>query len=333
MINRTILIKSPFHKQNTNTFTGTAEVNEMQSGVDSSYPEGTEAAKIAMETMIEGIGVAGEALVFYDKLVENIIPWTDLNNTLQQLDRFQEDYSTGSALLISEIKTLMMNGIDAYFSASQDVYELAGTIATHLELYIKLFNGHDARQAEAQKNLLIKIFDSGLKKLKSAQEQLGESSASFNAVFGQLSTLRKRFEDEFDAQSEFFQTKMKVIDKGSRLLGLSIFGLSGFFLGAEFGYQKYVRELQQELERIKRFYYFLQVKIAQASNNIDDTKKVLRTEIQHISDLKVQILQTQTFVDLDYVPDLRDKAINTAQNLIAKCMGYRKRHIEKNELN
>lgn len=285
-----------------------------------------------METVIEGIEVAEEALVFYDKLVEQIIPWKDFNNTLVELDRFHQDYSTESALLISEIKTFMLDGMDAYFAASQDVYEFAGTIATHLELYIKLFNGHNARKAGAQKNLLLEIFDSGLKKLKSAQEQLGKSSESFNSVFGQLSTLRKRFEDEFDMHSEYFQIKMKIYKKGSHFFG-SLFGISGYFLGAEIGNQRYVRKLQQELERIKMFYYYLHVKIPQAFNNIDDTKKIIRNEIHHISELKVQIEETQTFVILDYMADVRDEAINAAQNLITKCMAYRKRHIEKTELN
>lgn len=295
--------------------------------------EDTEGARIAMETVIEGIEVAEEALLFYDKLVEQVIPWKSFNSTLFELDRFQKDYSTESALLISEIKTIMMDGMDQYFAASQDVYEFAGTIATHLKLYIKLFNGHNARQADAQKNLLLKIFDSGLKKLKSAQEQLGKSSESFNFVFGQLSILRKRFEDEFDVHSKFFQTKMKVYKKGSRFFGLSIFGLAGYFLGAEFGNQKYVVKLQQELRRIEMFYYYLHLKIAEAFTNIEDTKKVLQSEIQNISDLKVQIEETQTFVDLDYVPDLRDMAISAAQNLIIKCTEYRERHIEKTELN
>lgn len=295
--------------------------------------EDTREARIAMETVIESIEVAKEALVFYDRLVEQVIPWKDFNNTLFELDRFQKDYSTESALLISEIKTIMMNGMDEYFAASQDVYEFAGTIATHLKLYIKLFNGHNARQAYAQKNLLLEIFDTGLEKLKSAQERLGKSSESFNIVFGQLSTLRKRFEDEFDLHSKFFKAKMKVIKKVSRLFGLSIFGLAGYFLGAEFGDQKYVRKLKQELRKIEMFYYYLHLKIADAFTNIDGTKKILQTEIHHISDLKVQIEETQTFVDLDYVPDLRDKAISAAQILITKCMEYRKRHIEKTELN
>lgn len=291
-----------------------------------SLSKDTAETRRAMETVIAGIEVAEQALVFYDQFVEQVIPWKDFSETFWKLDKFKNDYSAESAALIGEIKTFMMNGMDAYFAASQDVYEFAGTLTTHLKLYIKLFDGHNARKADAQKNLMLELFDSGLKKLKSAQEQLGDSSQSFNTVFGQLSTLRKRFEDEFDMKSEFFKIKMKYYKKGARFFG-SLFGLSGYFLGVEIGNRKYVHKLQRELHKIKMFYYYLHVQMAAAFNNIDDTKRTLLKEIQHISDLKIQIDQTQTLVDLDYVADLREQAIDAANHLITKCMAYRKRHI------
>lgn len=288
-------------------------------------------AKLTLETVRDGIEEAKGALVLYDQLVEQVIPWKEFNDTLIGLDKFRESYTTESALLISEIKTLMTDGINAYFSASQSIYEWAGIAASHLHLYIKLFSGHDARRAAAQKHLLVKLLESGIEKMTAAQVQLGKSSESFNAVFGQLSTLRKRFEDEFNVESEFFQEKIESVRQGSHFLGSSFFGLSGYFLGEEIGEKRYVYRLKRELEMVERFYFNLHVKIEHAFNNIDNTKKLLGREIQYITDLKIQIGNTNDFVNLDQVPDLRKTVIESAKDLIAKCEEYRKRHIDKIE--
>lgn len=80
-------------------------------------------AQMIFDTVKEGIDTADKALVFYDKLVDRVIPWEEFNETLVELDKFRKDYTIESAALIGETKTLMMNGMDEYFSASQDIYE------------------------------------------------------------------------------------------------------------------------------------------------------------------------------------------------------------------
>lgn len=288
---------------------------------------------MTLETVRDGIEEAKGALAMYDQLVERVIPWTTFNDFLIGLDKFREDYSSESALLISDIKTLITDGLGAYFSASQSVYEWAGMAATNLELYVKLFDHHDARRAAAQKKLLLELLESGIEKMTAAQKELGKSLQSFNSVNGELSTLRKRFEDEFDEKSEFFQAKIELIRSGSHFWGSSLFGLSGYFFGAEIGERKYVNQLKRELRKIEMFYYHLHLNIEQALNSIDDTKKMLGHEIEHITEIKIQIGDTQLFVNLDELADMRDTIIETAQGLVRKCEQYRKRHVEKIESN
>lgn len=288
-------------------------------------------AKLALETVRDGILEAKGALVVYDQLVERVVPWKEFSDILIGLDKFREDYSTESALLITEIKTLMTDGINAYFSASESVYEWTGTAITDLGLYIKLFSHYDVRRAAAQRKLLIDLLGSGVEKMSAAQKQLDKSSKSFNRVYSELSTLRKRFEDEFDETSEFFQVKMELIRSGSHFWGSSLFGLSGYFFGEEIGERKYVNKLKRELRKIEMFYYHLHLKIEQALNNIVDTKKILGVEIQHITEMKIQVGDTKVFVGLDEVPDMRDAIIETAKDLISKCEQYRKKHVEKIE--
>lgn len=60
--------------------------------------------------------------------------------------------------------------------------------------------------------------------------------------------------------------------------------------------------------------------------SIDNIKEAFKTEIQHIGDLKVHILSTETLVKMDGVQELRDMVINSVQDLIANCEEYRERH-------
>lgn len=60
--------------------------------------------------------------------------------------------------------------------------------------------------------------------------------------------------------------------------------------------------------------------------SIDNIKEAFKTEIQHISDLKVHISSTETLIKMDDVQELRDTVIKSVQDLIAQCDEYRKRH-------
>lgn len=80
-------------------------------------------ARVVIEVVKEGIATADKALTMYDKVIDRVVPWKTFNETLVELDQFRKDYSIESAALIGEVKTLMMNGIDAYHAASQNVYE------------------------------------------------------------------------------------------------------------------------------------------------------------------------------------------------------------------
>lgn len=80
-------------------------------------------AKVVIKVINEGIETADKALTMYDKVIDRVVPWKTFNETLVDLDKFRKDYSVESAELIGEVKTLMMNGIDAYHAASQNVYE------------------------------------------------------------------------------------------------------------------------------------------------------------------------------------------------------------------
>lgn len=176
--------------------------------------------------MKAGIERSSEALALYDRVLDQVVPWKEFNATLVELDNYRKDYSIESATLIGEIKTLMMDGIDAYVAASQSVYEWAGLVIPLLKAYLKLFDCHNPKNAEGQKTILLKVLDQGLIKMLAAQEHLGRSSGSFNQATGRLTTLHSRFEYEFQENSDFVQNKITQIRIGA-YAGGALFGIPG----------------------------------------------------------------------------------------------------------
>lgn len=281
-----------------------------------------------METAREGIKTVGEVLTLYDRVLDRVIPWKELNETLVELDKFRKDYSAESGALIGEIKTLMMNGIDRYFIASQSVYEWASLVTPLLTGYILLFNGKTAKSTAAQKELLLRVLDDGIRKLTDSQEYLHKSSTSFNEAAGKLTTLQSRFNIEFQEKGEFIQSKISKVRIGAYTSG-ALFGIPGLLIAYYVAEGKFVPKLMEKLKTIETFYDNLHETVDQAANDIENTKKTLTDEIKHIGEIKVKTQETKTFVGLDDVPELRDTVIQSAHELIAKCTEYREKHIKR----
>lgn len=108
---------------------------------------------LVVTTVEEGIKVAYEALIAYEQLIEGDIPWEELKNSLDHLDAFRNGISNDSTLLVNELRAHMTTGIYAHFFASQNIYEWVRLTKTYLQLYIKLFDDHDAKKAESQSRI------------------------------------------------------------------------------------------------------------------------------------------------------------------------------------
>lgn len=289
--------------------------------------------RFALKAIRDSATTAINAIDLYNSVIDRIVPWKEFNETLVELDKFRDDYTDESALLIAEIRTLMEHGIDAYFAASQSVYEWCGLAMSNLRLYIRLFELGGTAAGTAQKTLLVNILNDGVEKMSAAQDSLGKSSQSFNRVFGKLSILLVRLESEFDEKSEFYQTKVKIlqtITAGAKYVGQipGLFGLTVKHLG-RLVEENITSVLAAKLDSITQFYNHLKAKVQQAFHDIYKTKSILNNEIERIGELKVQTQQTATFVSLDDAPDIRDLAIQYAHQLIDKCITYRQSHIDE----
>lgn len=285
--------------------------------------DGTNVAKQVINTFKEGIGAAHEFLDLYDRLLDRVVPYKEFEATVKDLDKFREDYSKESADLLGKIKTFMLDGMDAYHRSVQIVYEWTGLAGPLLKTYIKLFERNDEDKANAQKQILLKVLDDGIKSMKQAQIDLDKSSSRFNDAAGELTSLNIRLAGEFDSKSSYFDskvTKMRIMGYGGGLI-LGPFGLGIAYIVLE---KNIIPDLTKTFEGIKKFYEDMTTKVSEAFTGIDTTKDKLTQEIRVVGNLKVQTQETQTMV-FHNIADKED-IIESANELIIKCKEYRDRH-------
>lgn len=281
-----------------------------------------------LNTIKEGMKAADKALGLYDKILNEIIPWETFDQTIQEFDRHREDYSNESGQLITEIKTIVLKGLNSYSMSTKSINEWCGKAAYSLGLYLKLFKANSA----TEKRILVDVLDKGIIKMNEAQQHLSKSFEAFNSAAGKLSTLNTQLKNDFDKNSEYYR---KQIDKirteayagAASGAVLGPFGLIiAYSIAAGVIEGKLVPELNAKMDSIKAFYVDLKQTLEKANMDIDTTKTQLQTEIQTIGDLKVETENTQAIIPLDEFETLRDEVIKAVTQLIAHCSDYRQRH-------
>lgn len=284
-------------------------------------------AKAGIEVAKEGIDAVDKALDLYNKIFDKIVPWEELNKTIAKLDQYRQDYSKEAAALIGTVKTLMLNGMDNYFSATQSVREWCQLTIPLLNAYLGLFTGEmNQGKFNAQRTLLLKVLNDGILKMEKAQKDLYTSSSSFNDASGKLTSLKHRLETDFNQNSEYYKSqisRIRAVAYGSA----APFGLFGIAIAAGVVEGKLIPELNAKMKSIEVFYGNVQGLVQQSFKDIDSTKAKLKEEIRVIGDLKVQTDETKTFIELDNEPALKQTVVDSVKALIAKCKAYIARHI------
>lgn len=297
----------------------------------------------------EGIDALDKAVDLYNKILDKAIPWAELNKTIQKLDEFRADYSQQAANLLGTIQTQLKNGMDAYFRATQSVYEWCGLSINLLNAYRKLFNDQmNQDKFNAQRAILLKILTNGIEKMNAAQRELGTAASAFNEGYGKLTALNTQLKNDFDSNSEYYQaqkTRIRATAYGAAsfskffflFLQFCIFqhfqnpnaffaAILGLIIAAGVVEGKMIPELNAKMESIEKFYQSVTVSIQDAATKIDETKDKLKEEVRIIGDLKVEAEEVQTYVEIDSTTELKDSLLSSVANLIASCEKYRSRH-------
>lgn len=282
---------------------------------------------MAIKTSKDAIDTVNDALKLYNEVLDRIVPWKDLKEALKKLDTSAAEYSYRSADLVGNIKTHLLNTIDAYDGVTQNIYEWCGLSTSLLTTYAKLFNDGNTSKQTAQKTLVVKVLENGMKQMEKAQRNLDVCTTNLNKTSEYLTSLGTQLYNESDENSEYFRHKMGHIKRESHEAAAEISGPSGATgIASTLIEEKLTREFKERLNSIREFHENLKVTVDQAFVGIEQTEEKLNDKLQKISELKSRVAETKTYALIDNVAELCNSLIESTQILIAKCNEYRNKH-------
>lgn len=171
--------------------------------------ESSVGARDAIRTAIEVIDTTNKVLELYG-ILDRVVPWKKFDEDIVQLDKYIEESSKD---LIGEVKTYMLNGIDAYFRSTKSIFEWCGLTNTLLPSYKRLLSGNlNQSKYTAQRALLLKVLDNGIQKMSETQATLEESSTNFNNAAGILTSLNDLSSTMGDIR-EFYEKMKETVNK------------------------------------------------------------------------------------------------------------------------
>ena len=288
--------------------------------------------KAGFELVRDGIETADRALELYNKVLDKVVPWGTLEETIRNLTQFETDYSKETAKLIGEIKQLLLNAQNYYHESTQTMYEWCGITVNLLPVYISFLKkgGKNDAEVKAQKQLILKILDDGIVRMTAAQKKLADSSMTFNKASGQLVELNERLKGEFDSNSSYYKAQVEKIRKEAYAGAAA--GVAGGPFGLVISYSiaagvvegKLIPALNEKLKHVKGVFERLSELVKKSTADISETKNKLGEEIKAIGEIKISAETTKVFAGFDetMIAEL-EKAAN---RLIKQCSEYMKRH-------
>lgn len=285
-------------------------------------PQGSNEAQVAIETAKIDIQKADEAVDFFNKVLDQTVPWHTFSDALYEMDKFRSDFSVETAALILEIKRVLLYSMDTYFKATRSIYGWCNVASHLLTAYVNLFDDINREKSAAQKAILLEVLNTGIDKMMKVKYDLDIISTNFTEASEKLSSLQARFDNEFNERSDWYRLKMREFEEKINNESSSI-GPFGVFIGAD------ARELSvrfnEKLTSFRKFYNNLKKNVNNAFIDIEEANVKLNAEIRIFRNLKIQTEETKPFQSIDDAT-LRDTVIQFAESLSNKCIEYRKRH-------
>ncbi|KAJ6646972.1 Hemolysin E [Pseudolycoriella hygida] len=239
--------------------------------------------------------------------------------------------ATFHAQLVGEVSALIKHAEDNYFSATRSIYDWCSLTTRLLKIYLDLFENRASKTYEAQRALLIYVFEDGLTKMSGGQAELEQCCLSFNNVAGKLTSLHIRVSNLFDYEKSFLQGEVDKIRRhtyvgaGAGFL-LGPFGaLITYSIAAGVVEGKLIPKSQAKMSKMRDFFEQLHKTIEQTNVDIDSSKEKMKDEVRSIAVLKFKTERTKALIPMDDFDGLRDTILESVNNLIKECEAYQKR--------
>lgn len=301
-----------------------------------------ETAVAAVDTIDRGISAAHNALDLYNKVVNKLIPWDRVQETIDALSAHKAQYSDRAARQVGRVHTLLLNAHDEYKSSSMAVYRWCRTASRTLRTNLRLFRlTRLERIARVQKRFFVRTLQTGAEILQSGIDRLEASKMSFNNASGELKALSGTLNNDYSEDSTYFHAsvgRIRTEAYSSAVVGILYggpFGLAiAYATAAGVVEGNLIPSLKRAFAETQEMFDDLEVTITEAQGTIADAKARLDVEIRVLSQISSQVEETDiiaegwTMAPQELFIDLK----NTTAVLIAMCDQYVERS-EDQQLN
>lgn len=262
------------------------------------------------------IDAVSEVIDLYKTDVAQATPWSKLRETTKNLGQFGAGLSVQNANRVGNIKTELMNTIDAYDSAAQSVYEWCGFASSTLSTYIHLSSSPNPAVRATQKNLLIRVLDEGLAHMAKAQKALANSSSGLRSASTELTTLVDQLRSDYSANGEYFKKRVDELVKEKNSSFWSIFRRQKTIENEA------IHEVEEKIRSILAQYDNEREIVYQTLQHLDQSTTALNGKIQTAAERKTQASASNAN---DASGNL-NAIVESAKSLIAKCQEFRQNH-------
>lgn len=261
------------------------------------------------------IHTVSEVLDLYDSIDKNM-PVQEFKQIMPDFEKHTKDYSEKSATLVGDIKTDIMDAIDAYYHASRHISEWSSLMMPLLRTHLKLFSDYSAVKAKAQNRLLQKLLDDGVERTSVAQEELDKIYANLDAADRTLQKLSTQLEFEFDEGSELFQKRLARMNRKISDKIVNTFTRNKRGKAVLNGRLEIVHDLIRKLAEL----------VGPPLENIKVYQNEMQKQIKHLKDASNALNNYESITDN---PELLESTVKATENLISKCNEYVAKHKSK----
>lgn len=258
--------------------------------------------------------------------MDQIVPWKSFKQAAADMDTSDGVYSNESAVLLGDIRTQLLNVIDTYHSATQNIYEWCDVSKPLLEAYTRLFIADGTTMQTMQNNFLVQLLEEQKQRIENGQIQLGDCVEYLQKTSQHLTALNFHLNKDLDENGEFFQRKLKVILLTSQATSTKscqwTMCCGNGSTDTDSAEEKHIRELKEKLNAVRVFYVNLKVQVDLACVDLKHVKEKLNDKMHEIDKQKARLGEIKAYAVVGDIAELQDSVIESVNRLIANCDEY-----------
>lgn len=285
----------------------------------------------AIQVANNGLCAMNKVIGLTTTLVAETIPWKELKETVQELNKNQDQYSTEAEALVRKIAQALLDSRDQYVTSVNTVDGWCISATNTIPVLLGLFaNITDKDAAKAQVEIFVKLLNSGEEAISKALGEMNASNESFKTMAAKIEELQPQLEADSNEASAFFKKAVADVRTKAYAGAYSgvIFGLIGlavsYAIAAGIVEGELVPNLKRAFKETQAAFDKLKKDLEKSEDSIQAAKELIKKEIKDLKTMNDTIEKTEGFAeDWAGAPSQHfDSFKDSTSELIKLCTDY-----------